>query len=104
MLTQSLRQLERDGLVRRIVHPTVPPAVDYELTPLGQSLMNLIRGFRDWTNAYYPPCREGQGRIRPENQPFVTQPAKPAFRTVSAQPETGTSRPGPCLRQACFVR
>jgi len=54
MLTQSLRQLERDGLVRRIVHPTVPPAVDYELTPLGQSLMNLIRGFRDWTNAYYP--------------------------------------------------
>ncbi|HEY8529859.1 MAG TPA: helix-turn-helix domain-containing protein [Paenibacillaceae bacterium] len=54
MLTQTLRQLERDGLVRRTVHPTVPPAVDYELTPLGESLMELVRGFRDWTRVHYP--------------------------------------------------
>jgi DNA-binding HxlR family transcriptional regulator len=54
MLTQTLRQLERDGLVSRSVKPTVPPAVDYALTPLGESLMRHLRAFRDWTDAYYP--------------------------------------------------
>jgi DNA-binding PadR family transcriptional regulator len=54
MLTQTLQQLKRDGLVRRNVHPTVPPAVDYALTPLGESLMRHIRGFRDWTEVYFP--------------------------------------------------
>src|SRR5687768_14614019 len=38
MLTKTLRQLERDGLVTRRVHPVVPPHVDYKLTPLGESL------------------------------------------------------------------
>jgi len=53
MLTQTLRRLERDGLVRRIVHPTVPPAVEYELTELGRSLMPHIRGFRTWALEHY---------------------------------------------------
>lgn len=38
MLTKTLRQLERDGLVARRVHASVPPRVDYRLTPLGESL------------------------------------------------------------------
>jgi len=38
MLTQTLRQMERDGLITRTVHPVIPPHVDYRLTPLGQSL------------------------------------------------------------------
>src|SRR5437868_9122577 len=38
MLTQTLRQMERDGLVTRTVHPVVPPSVDYRLTSLGMSL------------------------------------------------------------------
>ncbi|CCQ95031.1 Transcriptional regulator, HxlR family [[Clostridium] ultunense Esp] len=54
MLTQTLRQLERDGLVHRSVYPTVPPTVDYTLTPLGESLMRHICGFRDWTHVYFP--------------------------------------------------
>lgn len=48
MLTKTLRQLERDGLVRRRVFPTVPPAVEYELTPLGASLLDLARRIFEW--------------------------------------------------------
>ncbi|MFJ7270800.1 winged helix-turn-helix transcriptional regulator [Streptomyces sp. NPDC099050] len=49
MLTVTLRQLERDGLVKRTVHPVVPPRVDYELTPLGATLHTTIRALVDWT-------------------------------------------------------
>ena len=43
MLTQTLRQMERDGLVTRTVHPVVPPRVDYALTPLGNSQRRFLR-------------------------------------------------------------
>ena len=52
MLTQTLRGLERDGLVRRTVHAVVPPRVDYELTSLGQSLRGLVRGLEDWAESH----------------------------------------------------
>ena len=48
MLTQTLRMLERDGMVKRTVTPTVPVRVDYELTPLGQGLYGLLSQVRDW--------------------------------------------------------
>lgn len=48
MLTQTLRSLERDGLVTRTVTPTVPVTVHYELTDLGLSLHALVRGIKDW--------------------------------------------------------
>ncbi|HEX2315054.1 MAG TPA: helix-turn-helix domain-containing protein [Thermomonospora sp.] len=49
MLTRTLRHLERDGLVSRTVHPTVPPRVDYALTPLGTTLHATIRALVTWT-------------------------------------------------------
>lgn len=49
MLTQTLRHLERDGMVERTVFPTVPPSVEYELTALGFSLLGSIRGLIEWT-------------------------------------------------------
>jgi DNA-binding HxlR family transcriptional regulator len=52
MLTQTLRQLERDGLVRRTVHPVVPPRVDYELTPLGATLLDTIAPLVAWARAH----------------------------------------------------
>ncbi|WP_424213851.1 winged helix-turn-helix transcriptional regulator [Streptomyces sp. BI20] len=52
MLTVTLRQLERDGLVRRTVHPVVPPRVDYELTPLGESLRDTLRFLVDWSDEH----------------------------------------------------
>ncbi|GAC1405222.1 MAG: helix-turn-helix domain-containing protein [Novosphingobium sp.] len=51
MLTQTLRQMERDGLVRRTVHPVVPPHVDYCLTPLGSSLSEAFCGVWQWAEA-----------------------------------------------------
>jgi DNA-binding HxlR family transcriptional regulator len=52
MLTQSLRSLERDGLLTRTVTPTVPVTVAYELTDLGLSLQHLMRGIKDWAEAH----------------------------------------------------
>ena len=48
MLTQTLRKHERGGLITRIVTPTAPPRVDYELTELGQSLVALLMPVSDW--------------------------------------------------------
>ena len=50
MLTKTLRQLERDGLVTRNVHATVPPRVDYKLTPLGESLSESVCGLWTWAD------------------------------------------------------
>jgi len=48
MLTQTLRDFERDGMVERRVYPTKPPSVDYRLTPLGQSLLGPIAVLVRW--------------------------------------------------------
>ncbi len=52
MLTQTLRSLERDGLLTRTVTPTVPVTVTYELTELGLSLHDVIRGIKAWAEAH----------------------------------------------------
>ena len=52
MLTKTLRQLERDGLVVRRVHAEVPPRVDYRLTPLGVSLGKSVCGLWTWVEAH----------------------------------------------------
>jgi len=48
MLTLTLRGLERDGLITRTMFPTIPPRVDYALTPLGRSLLEPVMGLSDW--------------------------------------------------------
>jgi DNA-binding HxlR family transcriptional regulator len=48
MLTQSLRELQRDGLIARRVYPTVPPSVDYRLTDIGRSLLEPLAGLIGW--------------------------------------------------------
>ncbi|MCF6468389.1 helix-turn-helix transcriptional regulator [Nonomuraea sp. MG754425] len=52
MLTQTLRSLERDGLVTRTVTPTVPVTVSYELTDLGLSLHHMMRGIKTWAETH----------------------------------------------------
>ncbi len=52
MLTQTLRKLERDGLVERTVTASVPPRVDYELTRLGHDLLPLQRAIKTWAESH----------------------------------------------------
>jgi DNA-binding HxlR family transcriptional regulator len=71
MLTLTLRGLERDGLVKRTHFPTIPPRVDYELTPLGHSLWDAVEPLGAWA----------QGHVR-----HITS-ARAAFdRKISQQP------------------
>ena len=53
MLTQSLRDLECNGLVLRTVYPDTPPRVEYRLTPLGETLVDALGVLRDWADAHY---------------------------------------------------
>lgn len=53
MLAQTLRSLEQDGLISRTVFPTVPPRVEYTLTPLGRSLLEPIRALVRWSDTHY---------------------------------------------------
>jgi DNA-binding HxlR family transcriptional regulator len=66
MLTQSLRDLQRDGLISRHVFATVPPSVEYRLTSLGESLMPPLFGLMAWANANH-------GRIKASRAAFDTQ-------------------------------
>ena len=52
MLTQTLRMLERDGLVTRTITASVPVRVDYQLTPLGQTLLPVVRAIKDWSETH----------------------------------------------------
>jgi DNA-binding HxlR family transcriptional regulator len=52
MLTQTLRALERDGLVTRTLYPTIPPRVDYELTDLGRDAAGLFDGLIEWAQRH----------------------------------------------------
>jgi DNA-binding HxlR family transcriptional regulator len=52
MLTQTLRKLERDRLVRRTIYPIVPPRVEYALTPLGETLTEPLEALYRWTEKH----------------------------------------------------
>jgi DNA-binding HxlR family transcriptional regulator len=62
MLTQTLRGLERDGLVTRTVHAQVPPRVDYELTSAGRTLIVPLAALDAWACAHLPAIRESRRR------------------------------------------
>lgn len=62
MLTLTLRNLERDGLVSRTVTPSIPPRVDYELTELGRSLQKPICALVNWSKTHAGDIHEAQLR------------------------------------------
>ncbi len=68
MLTLTLRNLERDGLVSRTVTPTIPPRVDYELTELGRSLLRPICGLATWATRMSRRSTPPQARFDAERE------------------------------------
>jgi DNA-binding HxlR family transcriptional regulator len=62
MLTLTLRQLERDGLLTRTVHATVPPRVDYALTELGTTLLDSVVALSDWAGAHRHEINDNRDR------------------------------------------
>ena len=126
MLTVTLRGLERDGILTRTVHAAVPPRVDYQLTPLGETLLDTIGQLVGWADAHLgeieaaqadydarscpPPCAEEPGAEehaatepgadaepqRAEERKLVTAP--PAGRP--ATPRRARTAPQPRARAA----
>ena len=60
MLTQSLRNLERDGMVTRHVYPTKPPSVAYRLTPMGRSVLEPLSVLVDWAERMHAEIRQAR--------------------------------------------
>ena len=74
VLTQRLRQLERDGLVTRTYYPEIPPRVEYEISELGQSLGPLFANLATWATANLPKVEQArQSFDTPDRRP-VRQP------------------------------
>ncbi|MEV6112554.1 helix-turn-helix domain-containing protein [Streptomyces sp. NPDC052109] len=67
MLTQTLRTLERDGIVSRTVTPSVPVRVDYALTPLGSGLAGLLTAVKAWAETHFEEVREARERYDAQN-------------------------------------
>ncbi|ABQ27668.1 winged helix-turn-helix transcriptional regulator [Geotalea uraniireducens] len=61
MLTQTLRGLERDGLVTRVVYASVPPKVEYSLTELGRTLVHIFESVREWAERNIEDVLKAQG-------------------------------------------
>ncbi len=66
MLTQTLRSLERDGLVARKVHPVVPPKVEYSLTPLGRTLIEPLRAICQWSEKHLAQLQANRAKVGTE--------------------------------------
>ena len=74
MLTATVRNLERDGMLTRHVYAEVPPRVEYELTPLGRGLTEPVLGLVSWLQSNWPVIRSARDRFdarkkRPERSP-----------------------------------
>jgi DNA-binding HxlR family transcriptional regulator len=85
MLTQTLRGLERDGLVQRTVYPTVPPRVEYALTDAGRELRRTVYGMCAWTRRHLEHIETSRERFDRAAQtppaPVESRPAPPRHRS-----------------------
>ena len=67
MLTQTLRDMERDGLVERTIFPEIPPRVEYSLTALGRTLCEPLSALAAWSEAHMPEVKAAQARFDSRN-------------------------------------
>lgn len=87
VLTQTLRGMERDGLIRREVHTVVPPRVEYSLTSMGTSLLKPLQDLCHWARAH----QEERDRARAEFDLRRSQPGSPS-RQDTGSPQRLTRR------------
>ena len=80
MLTLTLRGLERDGLVLRTQHPTIPPRVDYELTPLGRSLREPVQALAAWAEKHRFKIQDARQRFDGRTSSSVTLRVRDSIR------------------------
>ena len=64
MLTVTLRSLEEDGLVTRKLYPEIPPRVEYELTSLGRSLLDVMMSLGDWARKHEPQISQARTKFK----------------------------------------
>jgi DNA-binding HxlR family transcriptional regulator len=83
MLTQTLRGLERDGLIARTVYPEVPPRVEYKITPLGNTLVGLLAALRDWSETHMDEVLQAQRDYDQAQQAASNPEATSGVRVVS---------------------
>jgi DNA-binding HxlR family transcriptional regulator len=70
VLTQRLRQLERDGLVSRTMHPEIPPRVEYEITDLGRSLAPVFAALVNWSGDHLADVAEARSSYDNSGRPL----------------------------------
>ena len=121
MLTVTLRGLERDGILTRTVHAAVPPRVDYQLTPLGETLLDTIGQLVGWADAHLgeieaaqadydarscpPPCAEEPGAEEPgAEEHAATEPGADAGPQRAAERKLRGHRPASQPRRAAHVQ
>ena len=67
MLTQTLRRLERDGLLTRTITPEVPVRVDYQLTSLGETILPVVAAIKQWSEAHIDEIHAARANYEQEN-------------------------------------
>ncbi len=73
MLAQTLRRLEQDGFVTRTVYPTIPPRVDYELTPLGRSFLVPLDALVQWADGNHQTVRAARQAYASTTRVFTAE-------------------------------
>ena len=94
MLTLTLRQLERNGLVLRTVYPVVPPHVEYQLTPLGYTLMEAIQGIVKWTLAHHKDLAQARTVYDARPDPIAGSTPEAMSNPGAATPVSGRRSAG----------
>jgi DNA-binding HxlR family transcriptional regulator len=85
MLTVTLRGLERDGIVSRTMYPVMPPRVDYELTPLGRTLLDAVGALMTWADAHLDEV--DAARAAYDARTLAWSPPTAPARSLPSRPE-----------------
>jgi DNA-binding HxlR family transcriptional regulator len=84
MLTQTLRELQRDGILSRHVFATVPPSVEYRVTPLGSSLIKPLAELMQWAEVHFAEIRAAREKFDREGIAPPDAPEVPAHNAVTS--------------------